>query len=62
MLTLVKLLEKENALIPILVTLLRIVTLVRLLQWENALSPMLVTQEGMVYSPGGYSRILVAAL
>jgi len=41
--TLVRLVQEENALAPILVTLLGIVTLVRLLQLLNAKSPMLVT-------------------
>ena len=46
--TLVRLLQPENAQYPMLVTLSGIVTLVRLLQSENAHSPMLVTLLGIV--------------
>ena len=46
--TLVRLVQPENAQSPMLVTLLGIVTLVRLVQSENAASPMLVTLLGIV--------------
>ena len=46
--TLVRLVQPENASSPMLVTLLGIVTLVRLVQPENASSPMLVTLLGIV--------------
>ena len=46
--TLVSLLQPENALSPMLVTLSGIVTLVRPLQPENADFPMLVTLSGIV--------------
>ena len=46
--TLAKLLQLENALLPIEVTLLGIVTLVKLLQLENALLPIEVTLFGIV--------------
>ena len=48
MLTLVRLVQRENAPMPMLVTLPGMVTLVRLMQRENAEFPMLVTPEGMV--------------
>ena len=48
--TLVKLLQFENALSPMLVTLSEIVILVRPLQFENVYSPMLVTPSVMVMS------------
>ena len=54
--TLVRLVQSENASLPMLVTLLGIVTLVRLVQPKNASSPMLVTGRplivlGMVTAP-----------
>ena len=56
--TLVRLVQKKNALSPILVTLLPIVTRVRLVQRSNARFPMLATLLGIVYSlpalPPGY--------
>ena len=48
MVTLVRLVQPENAQSPMLVTLLGMVTLVRLVQSANAQSPMLVTLLGMV--------------
>ena len=45
---LVKALQEEKALDPMLVTLSGSVTLVRALQWLNALSPMRVTPSGIV--------------
>ena len=45
---LVKPVQPENALVPMLVTLAGMVMLVKPLQLENALSPMLVTLFGMV--------------
>ena len=42
--TLVKLLQPENAYLPMLVTLLGIVTLVKLLQYSNASEPMDTTK------------------
>ena len=45
---LVKLLQPENALAPMLVTLEGIVMLLKPAQPENALAPMLVTLEGIV--------------
>ena len=45
--TLVRLVQKLNALFPILVTLSGIVTLVRLLQPVNTIPPMLVTLSGI---------------
>ena len=46
--TLVKLLQKENTYLPILVTLSGMVTLVKLLQDSNAEEPILVTLLPMV--------------
>src|SRR2546426_664240 len=46
--TLVRLVQRENAWDPMMVTLLGIVTLVRLVQAENAKLPMLVTLLGIV--------------
>ena len=48
---LVKLMQSENALAPIVVTLSGMMTSVRLEQPRNALSPILIAPSGMVYAP-----------
>ena len=66
MVMLVKLLQPENAKLPILMTPLPRVMLVKLLQPSNALFPILVTLAGRVIEPvmpaGHWIKVVLAKL